>query len=306
MPLPPLDSPKSPLPQIRGWLVGIPAVIVLSVTVIIYNLSQIVSLVVAPFSRRGHRRFMAMGAVAWWRLFLFLSRLCHGVRVEFSGDPVRPGENALIIANHQQMTDITFLTFVAERGERLGDLKWFVKDEVKYVPGIGWGMLLLDNLFVKRDWMKDKERIEGTFRRLREGGMPFWVVLFAEGTRLTAKKLERSSRIRARQGKRELRHLLTPHTRGFAATVEGLGERLDAVYDLTFGYKVGVPSLWQYILGYGRRAWIHVRRHDAAALPQEREELSQWMEDRFAEKDELLERFYTDGGFEAEPSPGPG
>lgn len=45
----------------------------------------------------------------------------------------------------------------------LGDMKWMVKDIIKYVPGVGWGMLFLDCIFVKRDWTTDKESIRKTF-----------------------------------------------------------------------------------------------------------------------------------------------
>ena len=61
------------------------------------------------------------------------------------------------------MADITFLMDFAYRKGRLGDMKWMVKDIIKYVPGVGWGMLFLDCIFVKRDWTTDKESIRKTF-----------------------------------------------------------------------------------------------------------------------------------------------
>ena len=76
-----------------------------------------------------------------------------------SGDELPQTENAVVIANHQSMTDVQALFLLARKAGRLGDLKWFVKNSLKYVPGIGWGMVFLDCLFVKRDWTADRRRI---------------------------------------------------------------------------------------------------------------------------------------------------
>ena len=73
-------------------------------------------------------------------------------------------ENALVIVNHQTMTDVQVLFLLARKAGRLGDLKWFVKDSLKYAPGFGWGMTFLDCLFVKRDWTADRAHIDQVFR----------------------------------------------------------------------------------------------------------------------------------------------
>ena len=56
--------------------------------------------------------------------------------------------------------------------------------------------------------------------------------------------------------------MLIPRTKGFVASVEGLGDHLNAVYDFTIGYVDGVPSLWQYITGRVKQIHIHVRRFE--------------------------------------------
>ena len=103
----------------------------------------------------------------------------------FSGDDLPQGENTLVVANHQSMADILVLMPLARRQARLGDMKWFAKDIIKYFPGVGWGMLFLDCLFLKRDWMADRSRIDQTFSKIRDHGVPFWVISFSEGTRRT-------------------------------------------------------------------------------------------------------------------------
>ena len=91
----------------------------------------------------------------------------YGYQLEITGDPVPMRESAIIISNHQQMPDIVLLmTFALSKG-RLGDLKFFVKYAIKFVPGIGWGMVFLDCLFVRRNWSADRASIEAAFGPIR-------------------------------------------------------------------------------------------------------------------------------------------
>jgi 1-acyl-sn-glycerol-3-phosphate acyltransferase len=298
MPLPPLTISASPLGLLVRVLKVLPALLLQCCTVLLYNATQLLSLLVLPLSRRAFRGINRRGATWWWGWSCGLARLIHGTRLELSGDPLPAAENALVVSNHQTGADITFLAMLAHGKQRAGDLKWFVKHSLKYVPGIGWGMLFLDNLFVKRNWARDQRSIERTFGRLTANRVPVWLVLFAEGTRITADKLRRSQRIMERKGLAPTAEVLYPHTRGFVAAVGGLGNHVAAVYDVTVGYGGGVPSLWHYLLGYATEAHLHVRRFPIAELPTGAAELSGWLLDRFAEKDRLLVRFYRDGRFE--------
>jgi 1-acyl-sn-glycerol-3-phosphate acyltransferase len=211
-----------------------------------------------------------------------------------SGDTVPKGENAILVMNHQQMPDIPFLLPFARSKGRVGDLKFFVKDALKYVPGVGWGLVFSGSVFVKRDWSRDEAAIDRAFRAIRESSMPFWLVVFAEGTRIGPHKLAREQRKAREQKRRPLRHVLMPRTRGFTAAVRALRQRADAVYDLTLAYEKGVPTMWQFVRGLARRAHLHVRRFPVDDLPRSDEELAGWLIDRFYEKDELLDRLYRE------------
>jgi hypothetical protein len=88
-----------------------------------------------------------------------------------------------------------------------------------------------------------------------------------------------------------------PRTKGFVASVEGLRSHIDAVYDITIGYEIGIPTLWQYIKGLVQRIHVHVRRFEIDSLPESADGLRLWLLDRWEEKDELLEHFYQTGTF---------
>jgi 1-acyl-sn-glycerol-3-phosphate acyltransferase len=154
---------------------------------------------------------------------------------------------------------------------------------------------------VKRDWNKDRQNITRTFSTIVDEKLPVWLVTFPEGTRVTAGKLEQGKRYASEKGLTPPRHTLIPRTKGFVASVQGLRGHIAAVYDVTIGYEEGVPSLWQYVKGYAKRAHLHVRRFPVAALPEEDEQLAEWLLERFREKDQLLDEFYRQGRFPGKP-----
>jgi 1-acyl-sn-glycerol-3-phosphate acyltransferase len=297
MPLPPLPDPESRAERAAGLIRAMPAVIFLGTSLLGFNVAQTASTLLLPVSRKKFRAFNRWAANSFWSWCVQLSEITHGIGIQVTGDDVPPGENAIVVANHQQMADITFILFFAHQKGRLGDMKWVLKDIIKYVPGVGWGLYFLDSFFVKRDWTKDRASIEGTFSRIIKDNIPVWLVTFAEGTRITPAKLERSQAYARKKGLTPTRHVMLPRTKGFTASLQGLRKRLDAVYDITIGYESGVPTLWQYIRGFVKTAHLHVRRFPIADLPTSDAEISAWLIERYLEKDQLLDQFYTQGVF---------
>lgn len=284
---------------------AVPVSLFLFVSVLAVNVVQILSLAIKPFSGTAFTRFNRWVADTWWGWCVIASRRLQDIDLLVTGDPIPLRENAIVFANHQGMADITFLFFLARRQHRLGDLKWMVKDQVKYVPGVGWGMAFLDCIFVKRNWAADRDSIERTFARLIRRRIPLWLISFPEGTRQTPEKLALSREYAERQGLPVPNHVLVPRTKGFVASVQGLRTHVTAVYDLTLGYEHGAPTLWQYAKGAAPRAHLHVRRFPIEELPNDEEELAAWLLGRFEEKDRLLAAFHERKAFVVEANRGP-
>lgn len=297
MPLPPLTEPESLRERAKGVSVAVPIVAFLGSTLLAANAIQTASLSVRPISRSAFRKVNRWTADTWWGLCVTAGEAIHDVQLLITGVDVPMREDAILVVNHQNMADITFLMSYARSKDRLGDLKWFVKKPIKYVPGIGWGMVFLDCLFVERRWTADRASIEATFSRILQDRVPMWLVSFVEGTRVTSEKIEESRSWAEAKGLEPLRHVLIPRTKGFVASVQGLRGHVKAIYDITIGYEQGVPTLWQYIKGYAPRAHLHVRRYLIDDLPESEDALSAWLLDRFREKDALLEHFYEHGAF---------
>lgn len=292
----PLVSPtgwKLLVGSVRGAIGGF----FLFAFLILINALQMASLVLFPFSRRLFRAFNRACANTWWGTCVLCGEYIYGVQPVLTGDVLPPKENALIVANHQQMPDIVVLMILAWSKSRLGDLKWFVKDPIKYVPGIGWGLQFLDCLFVKRNWDSDEGKIRRTFAKFLRDGIPLWLISFSEGTRLKPKKLAASQQFARERGWRVPKHTLVPRTKGFVASVIGLRTYATAVYDVTIAYGGGVPTLWQYLCGWSRDIHVHIRRYPMSSMPASDEAVAQWLRARFEEKDALLETYFRDGRF---------
>jgi 1-acyl-sn-glycerol-3-phosphate acyltransferase len=300
LPLQPLIDDAGKLVRIARLVIAVPVTGIGFASLLLFNAAQTASLLLLPFSRKAFRRFNRWCANTWWGACVIASQRLNGTRLVVTGEELPADENALVLANHQNMPDIVALMILARGKRRLGDLKFFVKQALKWIPGVGWGMQFLGCPFLSRDWTADRERIRKTFDTLVSESIPVWLVSFAEGTRSTPDKLRESAEWALANGIEVTRHVLVPRTKGFAATIEGLGSHLHAVYDVTIAYVDGVPTLWQYITGSVKRIHVHVRRFPIESLPGLDQELRDWLLGCYREKDALLEHYYAHGTFPAD------
>lgn len=229
-------------------------------------------------------------ANGYWSCLVFVFEKLNKMDIEIIGDDIPQSENAVVDCNHQSMADTPILMSLAWRKRRLGDLKFFAKEVIKYIPGPGWGMVFLDCIFVKRNWMSDKANIDATFQRLRVNKVPVWIVSFLEGTRITPDKLKRSQRFMKRRNLPITNNVMAPRTKGFQASVSGMREQLDAAYNVTIFYPEGIPTLWQLVRGDCSRVTVHVRRTCINDIPIETSLFEKWVIDAYVYKDQLLER----------------
>jgi 1-acyl-sn-glycerol-3-phosphate acyltransferase len=291
-----LEDPKPLVARIKGWIGFTVTALFLFSTLFFFNFLQMVSLLVRPFSRTAFRRANTFLASIWWGWCAIGAERGYRIKMVFSGDPLPLRENAMVFANHQQMVDPLALLSLARRQNRIGDLKWFAKKQIKYAPGIGWGLRFLDCLFLQRNWESDRKMVERTFSKFIVEDIPLWLIAFSEGTRITPEKLAQSQAYATKQGLQVPRYTLVPRTKGFVAAVTALRSHFKAVYDVTIGYPEGIPKLGQYMKGYVHEIHFHVRRFPIDMLPPE-EGLSAWLVERFQEKDLLMAYFWKQGEF---------
>jgi 1-acyl-sn-glycerol-3-phosphate acyltransferase len=272
----------SALRLIRGYLV----IATIAIALVPVNICQMSSLILLPFSRRKFMRANMWIKQTYCGLVVSGARIC-GNTLRFSGDPAR-AENALIFANHQSMIDIILIWTWAEPARTIGWIKWFAKNSLKYIPGLGWGMMFVNTLFVKREWARDAESIKATFAKLRKGSLPTWLVIFPEGTRMKPAKLAVSQEFARKRSLEVFNHVLNPRGKGIYASLSGLEGHLAAVYDITIEYAGPIPSLTHFFTRGGYNACIHAVRFDVAQVPQRERDLNQWLYDRFKLKNNMM------------------
>ncbi len=165
----------------------------------------------------------------------------------------------LVNCNHQSWVDIFVLQHTLNR--RIPLLKFFLKQQLIYVPVIGLAWWALDFPFMKRHGKAALRRNPDLRRQDREttrracekfARVPTSVMNFAEGTRFTAAKHQA-------QGS-PYRHLLKPKAGALALALNAMGEQFHSLVDATVVYPDGAPSFWQFLCGRTPRVIVRMRQ----------------------------------------------
>lgn len=190
----------------------------------VINIASILSfLLISPFNNFLNSKINLWLAEILWGFFGSIGIEYWGrSKYYFYGDKIPMRENSIVTMNHRTFIDWAFSLPIAGRRGRVGCIKFFVKKNVKYIPAFGWGLYLIDTLFVSRNWTNDKKLIEETFKKLKNRKLPFWTFSFLEGTRLTPKKFLQSQEYCKKNNYPLLKHLLFPRIKGFVATLNEL------------------------------------------------------------------------------------
>jgi 1-acyl-sn-glycerol-3-phosphate acyltransferase len=131
-----------------------------------------------------------------------------------------------------------------------GHIYIILRDNLKYIPILGWGMMFYGFIFMSRKMATDQPRMEHRLRKLKEvhsgplsgtsGLDPMWLMLFPEGTNLSANTKNRSQAWADKIGVKNMEHQLLPRATGTYFCLTQLKGTVDYVYDCTLAYE-GVP-----------------------------------------------------------------
>lgn len=201
-------------------------------------------------------------AEAWISCNKLWMRLVRNTRWDVKGlDGLDYQHSYLVTSNHQSWVDILVLQYLLNRRTRL--LRFFLKQELIWVPVIGLCWWALDFPFMKRyskaylarhpeKQGKDLETTRRTCARFRDN--PVGIFNFLEGTRFTPDK--------HRQQGSPFRYLLKPKAGGVAFVLDAMGEQLDALVNVTLHYPDGNPSFWTLLSGRLRSVVVRIEPLD--------------------------------------------
>ena len=199
----------------------------------------------------------------------------------------------MVSANHQSWVDI----FVLQRylAGRVPFLKFFLKQELIWVPILGLAWWALDFPFMKRHSDAYLRRNpEARFDDLKAARkacekfalIPTSVMNFPEGTRFTLEK--------HREQKSPYRHLLKPRAGAMALSLSVLGDRFRSLIDATIVYPHGAPYFWQFLCGNVPEVILRLRTlpipaefaaGDYAGDKRYRKSFQRWLGELWAQKD---------------------
>lgn len=246
-------------------------------------------------------RWMVAIAQNWISCNTIEIKLMHRIRWDVKGlENLRPDRSYLVVSNHQSWIDIVVLQEVFNR--RIPFLRFFLKQELIYVPILGLAWWALDFPFMKRYTKAYLEKhpekrgqdLETTRKACeRFKGAPISVLNFLEGTRFTPDKHRKQNSTYG--------HLLNPKIGGVAFVLEAMGEQFESLLDVTIQYPGGAESLWGLLSGQVDDVVVHVRE---IPIPRDliggkylsdenfRERLQNWVRSIWSEKDLRLKSLY--------------
>jgi 1-acyl-sn-glycerol-3-phosphate acyltransferase len=290
------------LASLRHTLQGIVALLVISMstivlTVVLFFMALVKFLLPKGRPRHAMSRALARLAEFWSSINRAVTGLYRSLEWDVSLPKGVDREGRyLIFSNHQSWVDIVVLQHNLNR--RAPFMRFLMKQQLIYVPFLGFAWWALDNAFLKRysreRLLKDPtlrgKDLENTARACEKlKYIPVSMMTFPEGTRFTAEKW--------REQGSPYKHLLRPRYGGVGQVLYSFDEALDGLLDTTVVYPHGVPTIWDLLSGRVRKVIMRVRllpipdglrgvnfREDTEA----RGGLKKWVNDIWAEKDAFI------------------
>ena len=264
----------------------------------LFALALLKLLIPIPFIQRQLRFVMHWIAETWIAINSLWMDLVQPIRWDVQGlQGLDKQHSYLVTSNHQSWVDILVLQYQCNR--RIPLLKFFLKQELIWVPVIGLCWWALEFPFMKRyskaylakypeKQGKDLETTRKACERYKTN--PVSVFNFLEGTRLTPAKHS--------QQQSPFQYLLKPKAGGIAFVLDAMGEQLSALVNVTLHYPDGNPSFWSLLSGQ-----VHsvVMRVETLEIPAEflgksydsdeqyRLQFQQWVNQLWQAKDRQLQ-----------------
>ena len=202
-------------------------------------------------------------------------------------DGLRRNAWYLVLANHQTWVDIVVLQKIFYG--KIPMLKFFLKQELIWVPFLGIAWWALDFPFMKRSSSvrKDFDTTRKACERFK--AVPVSVMNFVEGTRYTKAKHE--------QQESPYKNLLRPKAAGIALVLESMGEQIQSILDVTIIYPQGPQDIWTFLCSKSMEVKVIVKQlpvtneiiGDYLENRIFRKTFNNWLDSLWKEKDQLLE-----------------
>ncbi|HTN33832.1 MAG TPA: acyltransferase [Marinobacter sp.] len=238
-------------------------------------------------------------AEAWVACNVGWMKLTHSTKWNIKGAEKLKRESwYLVLSNHQSWVDILAMQRVFNR--RAPFLKFFLKQQLIWVPVIGLAWWGLDFPFMKRytpEYLIKHPEKRGEDLKVTRIACekfhytPVSVMNFVEGTRFTQAKHDKQ--------KSHYKHLLTPKAGGVAFVLDAMGSSIQTLVDITIAYPGGAPTFWDFLCGRVPEIKMeiqtveipgHLKGRDYSTDAEHRKNVKNWLAEQWRAKDERIER----------------
>lgn len=213
-------------------------------------------------------------------------------------EDIQPNDWNLVIANHQSWLDIIVLQHVFNK--KIPILKFFIKDQLKWIPLLGFAWWAMGCPFMKRytkEYLaknphKQGKDMESTRKAIKQfNNQPVSVMNFIEGTRFT--------KIKQTEQQSPFQHLLKPKAGGIGFVISALGHKIDHLLDVTIVYPEKHYSLWDFMCKRIDNIHISIREisiPDAFKQPESVldqhifSDFKDWLNEHWGQKDLIVQQ----------------
>ncbi|MBA2651624.1 MAG: acyltransferase [Tatlockia sp.] len=216
---------------------------------------------------------------------------------EISGlDNLDPKTWYLVVANHQSWLDIIVLQRVFNH--KIPTLKFFIKDQLKWVPFLGFAWWAMGCPFMKRyskEYLAKNPHKKGKDLQSTHKAVqlfqhnPTSIMSFVEGTRYNPHKSQKQQS--------PYKHLLKPKAGGISFVISAMGNQINHLLDITIIYSDKEHSLWDFLCRRMKAIKVHIRSveipnqfSDPSLTYDEKvqSEFRTWLNNYWHEKDSLI------------------
>ena len=202
-----------------------------------------------------------------------------------------------VISNHQSWSDIVILQMVFIG--KIPFLKFFIKEELKWVPLLGIAWWALDFPFMKRyssEFLKKHPHLKGKDIEITKKACekfnltPVSVMNFVEGTRFTDKKHDRQQS--------PYKNLLKPKAGGLGFVFTAMGNIINSILNITIKYRERDLDFWHFLCGRVTNIDLLIENipvtddliGDYVSDPQYQARFQKWVNELWEKKDGVFEK----------------
>jgi hypothetical protein len=220
-------------------------------------------------------------------------------------------DRMVLMANHQLYTDWLYLWWIAYTNSMHGFIYIILKESLRNIPIIGWSAQFYNFIFLARNWEEDQRTFKKHLGKLNKPNDPMWLIIFPEGTNLSATTREKSKKWAEKNNLQDMKHQLLPRSTGLRFCLNELKDTTKWLYDCTIAYEGVPPGQFGQDIFTLRSTFfegrppksvnMHWRRFHIDDIPiQNTKAFEVWLRNRWREKDYMLEYFNRNNRFPAE------